>query len=98
MKVLGNSSGVLVAPADMTIRLAAELAADLLSALKGKKAERLELKASDVEHIDTAALQVLLSAKRSAREQGREFVITNPSQAFRETAVQLGLDTALLES
>lgn len=97
MKVLGNSSGALVAPADMTIRLAAELASDLLAALKGKD-KKVELEASDVEHVDTAALQVLISAKRSAREQGREFVITNPSQAFRETAVQLGLDSALLGS
>ncbi|MDH4228295.1 MAG: STAS domain-containing protein [Nitrospirota bacterium] len=101
MKILGKSKkGVLVAPEEMTILRAAELASDLLEVFgePGGNPGRVVLKADDVAHVDTAALQILVSAGRSARERGGELVIQDPSPVFRETVEQLGLEKVLFGS
>jgi anti-anti-sigma regulatory factor len=48
-----------------------------------------------VGHVDTAALQVLVSARRTAAALGRELVLARPSEAVRGVADRLGLERAL---
>lgn len=45
-----------------------------------------------VEILDTAALQILVSTKRSLEERGKELHLTAVSQAAQEALVMTGLD------
>lgn len=94
MEILSGKKSALDAPGEMTIRQVTALKEDLLSVLeKGKS--KVVLKMDAVEQIDTAAIQVLLSAKKTAQKKGREFELQNPSETCQEVAIQLGLEGAL---
>ncbi len=47
--------------------------------------------ASDVERIDTAVLQMLLSLSRTLKNQHHQAPIVNPSEAFLATAKLMGM-------
>jgi anti-anti-sigma regulatory factor len=53
------------------------------------------LDASEVEMIDTAGLQLVATAYKTASEKGLEFRIHDPSQKFVQSANQIGLGELL---
>lgn len=67
---------------NMTIYHAAAQKQQLLDALDG--GDGLELDLSGVAEIDTAGFQLLLLAKREARQQGKPLLIAAHSAAVRE--------------
>ena len=87
---VGKGSGFTV-PAEMTIREVGAVQEDLLTLL-GRKNKRFELQMGSVVRIDTAAVQVLLSAKRTAEKAGRHIEFIDPSERCLEVTRQLGLD------
>jgi ABC-type transporter Mla MlaB component len=88
------SSGVpLVAlPASLVIRDVAEVAGRLRAALAGGA---LVVDASAVAAVDTAGLQLLLAAERSARERGIVARWLGASDTLRRAAAALGIQHAL---
>jgi ABC-type transporter Mla MlaB component len=79
-------------PAAILVGDAAELAARLQRALS---ANALELDGSAVEQIDTAGLQLLLSAVRTAAERGAVLGWAEASAALRASARQIGVSAQL---
>lgn len=68
---------------EMTIYTCAELKPRLLEALAAHPdASRLDL--SHVVELDTAGLQLLLTARRYASDAGRELTVANPSRAVAD--------------
>lgn len=61
---------------------------DTLLAIRGKAAR---LDASDVTKMNGFAAEVLVSAHRLWADDGAEFVISGPSEAFTATLADLGL-------
>lgn len=80
-------------PASLTIRDAAQVRAQLLGALDG--ATRLFIDARDVEVVDTAGLQLLMSACKSARRRGIAVRVSSPSQYLCEAASLMGVTSHL---
>lgn len=74
---------------EMTIYRAAELKAEVLAAVRPKAA--LEIDLSGVTEIDSAGVQVLMLAKRAAREQGGELRLVAHSPAVVEVFELLDL-------
>jgi anti-sigma B factor antagonist len=68
---------------EMTVYTAGVLKPHLLAQLT-QHADASELELSRVTEIDTAGLQILLTARRHARELGRQMRVVNPSQAVTE--------------
>lgn len=54
----------------------------------------VELRANEIERCATNALLMLATAARTAANNGFSFKIKNPSDAFDEAIVRLGLDQA----
>lgn len=77
-------------PETATLPRVRELTQDLLRALE-TGAPRVVLDARSVRRIDTAAMQALASACRSARELELEIVVEAPSDPLTTTARRLGL-------
>lgn len=81
---------------EMTVYTAAALKQDLLAAIaRHDQAKLLDL--SEVTEIDTAGLQLLLTARRHAANTGRELLLAEPSRAVRST-LELCQLTALLQA
>jgi len=74
---------------EMTIYHAAELRTRILAAQAG--AQTLEIDLSAVEEMDTAGLQLLLMAKRSALASGRELRLLGHSRAVTDVFEMLDL-------
>lgn len=71
------------------IQSVADLHLTLLKALE--QSDCIEIDASAIQQIDTASLQLLLVAKRSAISQHKTLSIDFPSERFIEAATLLGL-------
>lgn len=80
-------------PETATLPSVRAMTKDLLRAFE-TAAPSVILDASSVRRIDTAAMQSLASACRSARELEIEVVLESPSEAFTRTARRLGLADA----
>lgn len=65
----------------------------MLKALE--KADELELKANNVERVDTAGLQLVLCLRRELMQRGGDVAWKKPSDKIVETARLLGLDSVL---
>ena len=74
---------------EMTIYRAAELRASIAHAIEGATALTLDL--SDVTEIDSAGAQLLIAARRTARETGCALTIAGYSDAVCEALDVLGL-------
>lgn len=74
---------------ELSIYRAAELKAEVLAAVKPKAV--LEIDLSGVTEIDSAGVQVLMLAKRTAREQGGELRLCAHSPAVVEVFELLDL-------
>jgi anti-anti-sigma factor len=74
---------------ELTIYRAAELKDVLLAPLM--RHEALELDLSGVTEIDTAGVQLLLLARRTARAQGRSFGLLNNSPAVTDVLTLMNL-------
>ncbi|MFQ5509392.1 MAG: STAS domain-containing protein [Leptospirillia bacterium] len=97
MELLSDEGGKLSAPPDLGIQRVEALKKDLLEAL-GDARDQVVMSLKDVSRMDTAAVQVLLAAKKSADGLGRGFVLEDPSEACSELTKQLGLFSVLFES
>ncbi len=58
---------------------------------KHKNVRRVEVDGARVEEMDTAYLQLLVSLSLTAEMKGIEFLVSRPSERFRELAVLYGL-------
>ncbi len=74
---------------------AAGLRDTLLEALQAEGA-RVTVDCGAVTGIDTAMLQLLLVARRSAHAAGRELTLANPSDEFCRAVACIGLHDALM--
>jgi anti-anti-sigma factor len=79
---------------EMTVYSCGALKPQLLAQLT-KHPDATELDLSRVIEIDTAGLQVLLTARRHARESGRDLSVRNPSRAVTEVLELCRLGTLL---
>ncbi|MEJ7138406.1 STAS domain-containing protein [Amphibiibacter pelophylacis] len=77
---------------DLTIYRAAELRQTLLTAL-AQPGDTLALDLSGVTELDSAGLQLLLSARRTAQAGGRTLDFLAPSPPLLQTWQMLGLPT-----
>jgi anti-anti-sigma factor len=68
---------------EMTVYTCSELKPQLLAQLT-EHADATELELSRVTEMDTAGLQILLTARRHASDLGREMRVVNPSRAVTE--------------
>jgi anti-sigma B factor antagonist len=68
---------------EMTVYTCSALKPQLLGELT-ERADATELELSRVTEIDTAGLQILLTARRHASELGRSLRVVNPSRAVTE--------------
>lgn len=73
-------------------RLDLGAATPLYQALAPLEGEDLEVDASQVAHLGTLCLQVLLSVAQATRQSGHSFRLSDPSPAFLEHLAQFGLD------
>lgn len=83
------------------INLGADLGIDLAPALQAELAQRLEqaepvqINASEVRRVHTAALQLFCLFCRDRREAGRAVEFLMPSESLRQAAALLGASTLL---
>lgn len=89
---MADADALLALPVKMDADAAGQLKASLLE----RRSQSLSIDASDVEQMGTLCLQVLLSAQKNWRREGRGFVVKNPSPAFRDSVALLGAETLLL--
>ena len=94
MTLLQPGDNGYLAAEQLTIHTAGQLKQELLAAIDTDGPVTLVM--DRVVQIDTAAIQLLLSARRTLTGSGRELTITQPSEAFLQTVSQLGLADALL--
>jgi anti-anti-sigma factor len=79
---------------EFTIYRAAELAEGLKAALAAlAPGQALAIELSEVTEMDSAGVQLLLAARRSAREGGRALHLGGRSPAVAEVLATLRLDT-----
>jgi anti-sigma B factor antagonist len=88
----GAHAGCVALEGDWTVIRAAELR-PLLAQSVAAGAQRLDL--SRITEIDSAGLQLLLSARRSAATHGIELAFDAPSSAVRALAAVYRLDAGL---
>ncbi len=93
--ILDIQDGTFVAPNELTIHSVERLRDDLQVALGGVD-RVVAIRMDNVGHIDTAALQLLLSARRTLAESNRELKLDQPSDACQQVIAALGLTDALL--
>jgi anti-sigma B factor antagonist len=79
---------------EMTVYTAAGLKQELLAAIAAHRRSKL-LDLSEVTEIDTAGLQLLLTARRLAANDGRELLLIDPSRAVRSALELCQLSTLL---
>ena len=85
---MNPTSPVLALEGDLTIHHAAELKDRLLAALA---AGTRCLDLSDVAECDSAGVQLLLAARRSAQESGQPLTLAPVSEPLREVLQRYGL-------
>lgn len=68
---------------------------DDLNKLMAKSSEKIALNGSDIESIDTAAIQLLISFVSHAREQGKEVTFSGCSEKLLNTANLLNVTSSL---
>ena len=95
LTLLQRDGDTLTAPEELTIHSVEQLKDDLVIAVGGSD-ELVTIAMDRVGLIDTAAVQLLLSARLTLAGSGRELKIDRPSEAFRSTVSRLGLEDALL--
>jgi chemotaxis protein CheX len=83
-----NTSGSVQLGEVLDLNAAAPLAAELLA---GRGAD-LDVDASQTRRLGAQAVQVLLSARRTWREDGARLAVVNASAAFRDGLKLLGID------
>ena len=88
---LADAGALFALPAKMDAGAAHRLKDSLLE----RRGRPLSIDASDVQQISTLCLQVLLSAQKSWRREGHDFVVRNPSPAFRDNVALLGAETLI---
>lgn len=81
-------------PAALNTSDSASLRATLIEA--AKKGLTVAIDAADVERMSTACIQVLLSAGKTYQDQGTDFVLSRPSDAFIADFNDLGLFSILM--
>ncbi len=74
----------------MTVQEAAALGKDLLDCME--KNNSLELDLSKVDDCDTAGLQLLYSAGKTAKEKKKDFSVTTFSDKVKDAAGSIGLN------
>jgi len=84
-----GTAACLAVEGEMTIYRAAELWPALLEAVRTLDAPVLDL--SGVAEFDSAGLQLLLAARREARQRGKALPITAASPAVQEVFALLGM-------
>jgi anti-anti-sigma regulatory factor len=57
--------------------------------------EDMKLDASNVQHITTLAVQVLLALDNTLKQQGHKLFVENPSADFTETLTDMGLSDVI---
>jgi len=88
-----SADGELDLDGELTIHTAAELWPRLLRELEANKTLRIGL--ADVTELDTAGLQLLLTARRDAERRGGAVEFADPSQPLLEALEIAALDGAL---
>ncbi len=78
----------------LTIYEVAELRDLLLEGLDQTQGLRLNL--ADVTECDTAGIQLLYSARMTAKDRGKRFEFTERSRSVQETAEVIGIDPQAL--
>ena len=81
-----NSPSRINLEGEINIRCAAELKELLLQALTREGALHIDLSAAT--EVDIAALQLLWTAQREAREAGKEFLLNGPISEIVATAIK----------
>lgn len=61
------------------------------------KAQALTVDASEVSRLTTPCVQLLLAALASQKKSGHQMSVTNPSEAFTEAFILMGLQNQLSE-
>ncbi len=79
---------------EMTIYQAAALKPELLAAVTGA-GDSLALDLSAVQEIDSAGVQLLLLAQKTARELNVRLALADPTPAVRDTLTLMGLADSL---
>ena len=92
--ILQIDGGTFVAPEELTIQTVEQLKDDLLVAI-GSAEKVVTIALDHVVHIDTAAAQLLLAARKTMAGSGRELKLDQPSDDCRNIVDQLGLTDAL---
>jgi len=86
----------MIALAPMTdLSAAAQLKAALIELMDSD--DPMAIDASQVSHLTTPCVQILVAAARGAAEQGRDVIIHKPSDAFITAFDDLGLFAELKE-
>lgn len=88
-------SSLLSLPRELTVYTVGELHGRCLEALSAWSAppeDALEVDAAEVEEVDAAGLQWLLSLSYGAAGEGREFALAEPSTALRRACEALGMN------
>lgn len=86
---MSPEANVLCLAGSLDIYAAETVRAELRDRLADKPELVLDL--AGIEHCDTAGLQLLLAAQRTAREAGKSFEVNGASNAILEVMQQLGL-------
>jgi len=89
----GTAPAVLALEGEVTIFHALDIKGRLLDFLGS--GDELELDLSGVAELDSAGLQLLLLARREARQQGRALTFTRHSAAVRQVLEIVQLDEAM---
>jgi anti-anti-sigma factor len=89
MEISRQGEGVVQVGGDLHISEAEDLRRALIDELTTLPALVLDL--SQVNSCDTASFQLLCSLRKSAERCGKEFRISAPSPAMRETSAILGM-------
>ncbi len=89
----GKGRGKLRPPVRFTVAESAGFLSELKTRLESGKRLRIDL--SRVEHVDTAALQLLAVVSRAALAEGRACEILGASESVRDDMSLLGLESLL---
>lgn len=80
---------------ELTIASAAAVREQLLAALRNDAP--LDIDLSAVDEFDSAGMQLLLAAKKSAELTGKALRLTHPSRAITDVLALFGLTDSLIE-
>ena len=72
----------------LTVGHASELHQSILKGLEEAKTLRLDLRA--VRDLDVSTLQIMCSAHKTAKRQGKEFLVSNLSRELKDVIIRTG--------